>query len=231
MRLFYDEHIAESSVLNEEEARHALKVLRLSVGDAIRITNGKGQVFTCILKSDNFRKCEIKITETEEIPTRSYSVHIALAPTKNLDRTEFFVEKAVEMGIEKISFFTTKNSERKVLKTERVKKIAVSAMKQSGKYVLPEITELESYAAFLEQCKDTQKFIAHLVDNNRKELKNELKANNSVAVIIGPEGDFTETEIEQAFQKGFVPVSLGPYRLRTETAALAACHTLNLLNY
>lgn len=231
MRLFYDEHIAESSVLNEEEARHALKVLRLSVGDAIRVTNGKGQVFTCVLKSDNFRKCEIDITETEEIPPRSYSVHIALAPTKNLDRIEFFVEKAVEMGIEKISFFTTKNSERKVLKTERITKIAVSAMKQSGKYVLPEITELVDYTTFLETCNDQQKFIAHLVDDNRKELKNELKITQSVCILIGPEGDFTETEVEQAFNQGFVPVSLGPYRLRTETAALAACHTVNLLNY
>ena len=231
MRLFYDEHIAESSVLNDEEARHALKVLRLNVGDTIRVTNGKGQVFTCLLKSDNFRKCDVEITETEEIPKRSWSVHVALAPTKNMDRTEFFVEKAVEMGIEKISFFTSKNSERKVLKTERIKKIAVSAMKQSGKYVLPEITELVDYKTFLDTCTEEQKFIAHLVDDNRKELKNELKTGPSVCVLIGPEGDFTETEIKEAFGKGFEPISLGPYRLRTETAALAACHTVNLLKY
>jgi 16S rRNA (uracil1498-N3)-methyltransferase len=207
------------------------------------VTNGKGSWFEAVVQQGHPKRCDLKIIlETKQDP-RPFHIEIALAPTKNLDRIEWFVEKATEIGIDKISFFYTKHSERRTMKLERLQKIAVSAMKQSLQAYLPEIAEVgdfEKWILALSKCgmpndqtltKLSQKFIAHLPSDQVPEhlLKKALPGQNCT-VLIGPEGDFTEAEIQLTQQNDFQMVTLGNTRLRTETAALVACHTLHTVN-
>ena len=239
MHLFYQPNFSEISALTDDEAFHAAKVLRLREGETVQVTNGKGSWFEAIVQQSNPKRCDLKIIQETKQSPRPFHIEIALAPTKNLDRIEWFVEKATEIGIDKITFFYTKHSERRNMKSERLQKIAVSAMKQSLQAYLPEIVEVGNFENFLALSKletltklTTQKFIAHLPNDQVPEhlLKKALPG-QSYTVLIGPEGDFTAAEIGLTQQSGFQLVTLGNTRLRTETAALVAClslHTANL---
>lgn len=232
MNIFYEPNIKQTLCLNEDESRHAVKVLRFAAGDLLTVVDGKGGMYKCQIKTPNDKKCEIKIVEeTQNYGLRDYYIHLIIAPTKNLDRIEWMVEKCVEIGINEISFIQTRYSERKEIKTIRIEKIAVGAMKQSLKAFLPKINEMISWKEFLKKdYSETQKMIAHLEEGDRKLIQQIAQPKGKYAVLIGPEGDFSTEEINQALEKGFVPVTLGESRLRTETAGLVACHTLNIVN-
>lgn len=232
MNIFYEPNIKQTLKLNEEESRHAVKVLRLSAGDLLNVVDGKGGFFKCQIKTPHEKKCELKIIEEQlNFGIRDYYIHLIIAPTKNLDRIEWMVEKCVEIGINEISFIQTRYSERKEIKTVRIEKIAVGAMKQSLKAFLPKINEMISWKEFLKKdIPESQKMIAHLEEGDRKLIQQIAQPKGNYAILIGPEGDFNEEEIKQAIEKGFAPVTLGESRLRTETAGLVACHTLNIIN-
>jgi 16S rRNA (uracil1498-N3)-methyltransferase len=215
--------------LDEDESRHAVKVLRMKVGDALHITDGFGSFYQAIMTGADPRKCMFSIVEKKSVPMRKFSISLAIAPTKNIDRTEWFVEKAVELGIEQIQFMLCQNSERKTVNMERIQKIAGSAMNQSGQAWLPACISIKPFQEVLTTSAD-QKFICHVDHQNPDQLKSLTTPGKSYFVLIGPEGDFRDEELTQAIDHGFVKVSLGHNRLRTETAALAACHTLNLIN-
>ena len=232
MNIFYEPNIKQTLHLNEEESRHAVKVLRLSAGDLLYVVDGKGGFYKCQIKAPHDKKCEVKIVEeTQNFGLRDYHIHLIIAPTKNLDRIEWMVEKCVEIGINEISFIQTRYSERKEIKTIRIEKIAVGAMKQSLKAFLPKINEMISWKEFLKKDYfETFKMIAHLEEGNRQAIHQVAKPDSKCAILIGPEGDFSKEEINQALEKGFIPVTLGESRLRTETAGLVACHALNIIN-
>ena len=229
MPIFYQPLIPEGThSLDAEEARHATKVLRLQTGDALELTDGKGSLYSAVITELSKSACHFSINETLSIPRRKYSIHIAIAPTKNIDRIEWFVEKATEIGIDTISFIQCQNSERRVVNMERITKKAISAMKQSGQAWLPELRPIRKVEALFDEACD-HKYIAYVDQANPKHLK-EAPLQSDYLVLIGPEGDFTQQEIDAAMNKGFQKVSLGLTTLRTETAGLAACHTLNLIN-
>lgn len=219
------------SQLTEDDSRHAVKTLRLGAGDSIAVTNGRGARFDAQITKADARQCAFRILDEQYTPARPFSVRICVAPTKNIDRIEWFVEKAVELGIERISFFFGQHSERRVLKLERLEKIAVAAMKQSLQSWMPQLDEALPLEKLLPTITEGQRFIAHLPVNTPPEhLFKKATINGSYTVLIGPEGDFAPTELIIAQQAGFENVTLGNNRLRTETAALAACQILNLLN-
>lgn len=231
MHVFYTPDIATSPELPEEEAGHCLRVLRLSIGDEIMLTDGKGCFYKAIISAASGKRCQVKVTET--IPQEkgwNGWLHIAMAPTKNMDRTEWFAEKATEIGFDELTFLNCRYSERKVIKTERIEKILVSAVKQSLKAAKPVLNEMTDFNSFIARDFGGQKFIAHCYEGEKQLLKKVIHPGEDALVLIGPEGDFSEEEVEKAIANGFRPISLGKSRLRTETAALVACHTMNLLN-
>jgi 16S rRNA (uracil1498-N3)-methyltransferase len=234
MKLFYDPEISgDFHVLNEEESKHCTKVLRLGNGDEIFLTDGKGTLYKTEILEIHQKKTILKIVEIiPEYGKNPYSLHIAIAPTKNTDRLEWFVEKAIEIGIDEITPIICKNSERKFIKTDRLNRISEAAMKQSYKAYHPIINEQIDFAKFIKQNLNyDQKFIAHCEDESEKTyLGKILNKNSSAIVLIGPEGDFNTQEIELAKAAGFVPVSLGESRLRTETAGIVACGIVSVVN-
>ncbi|TCK69158.1 16S rRNA (uracil1498-N3)-methyltransferase [Winogradskyella wandonensis] len=233
MQLFYNPDVlerADSISFDKDESRHIVKVLRKSVGDTLYITNGKGCLFTCELITVEQKHCTAKIINKTEKPKPNYSLHLAVAPTKMNDRFEWFLEKATEIGIDTITPLLCDHSERKVIKAERFEKIIQSAMKQSLQFYLPELKPLTPFNAFIKEDFTGQKFIAHCEETDRKSLKSQIKPNQSITILIGPEGDFSVKEIETALQHQFIPITLGQTRLRTETAAVVACHTAALIN-
>ena len=234
MHLFYQPHLdsAESGLfLIEDDSRHAVKTLRLGVGDPIAVTDGHGNRHAAVINAVDARRCGFRIIDTLTTPARPFSIRICVAPTKNLDRIEWFVEKAVEIGIERISFFFGQHSERRVLKRERLEKIAIAAMKQSLQSYLPRLDDALPFSELLKTITEHQRFIAHLPnDEPAFNLAKLAVADSHYAVLIGPEGDFSDKEIRQAVEAGFQMVTLGSNRLRTETAALTACQLLNFLN-
>ena len=215
--------------LSEDESKHAVRVLRLNEGDAIDLLDGRGGLYTAIVADANPKRCQLRISQHAHVPPRPYFTHVAVAPTKNLDRMEWFVEKAVEVGVERISFLRCARSERRELKLERLEKIAISALKQSGQAWLPRLDELEDFAAFVAGVTPETTFIAHLEEGERTALAQVAGAGPGCCVLIGPEGDFTPGEIALALERGIRPVTLGASRLRTETAALAAVFTAQLV--
>jgi 16S rRNA (uracil1498-N3)-methyltransferase len=231
MQLFYqsDLFINTTQILNEEESRHCAQVLRLKSGDVINLTNGNGSLFTAELLEVNHKKCIVSITQEIKYDKPSnYSLHLAIAPTKSMDRMEWFLEKAVEIGIDEITPLICSRSERKEIKTERLRKVAVSAMKQSLKYQLPVINEAISFNDFVTKTKVHQAFICF---GNAPASSNLQTFNTSInhnLFLIGPEGDFTPKEIITANEKGYKPLNLGTSRLRTETAAL---HIVSVVNF
>ena len=231
MALFYVPDIAERWELSEEEAAHALRVLRLSIGDELDITDGKGNLYKSVISSVAGKHCYVDAKETLPMPKGwNGNIHIAVAPTKNMDRIEWFAEKATEIGLDELTFLNCRFSERKVIKTERVERIVVSAMKQSLKYSKPIVEEMADFKKFVSQERAGEKYIAHCYDGEKNLLKDVHVAGCDATVLIGPEGDFSPEEVKMAMEAGYKPVSLGNSRLRTETAALAACHILMLKN-
>lgn len=229
--LFYQPAIQYGShFLDPEESRHAAKVLRKKAGDVIHITDGKGTLYTCKITDAKPDKCAFVIEYYEQEKQKGFSIHIAIAPTKNTDRTEWFVEKAIEIGIDAITFLECDNSERGKIKLERIEKLAISAMKQSLKFTLPKIHAIRQLREFISESNSSKKFIAYVDQANPVELFKTAKPKEDYTVLIGPEGDFSPAELEQAIKNGYKKVALGPSRLRTETAGIAACHTLNLIN-
>lgn len=231
MQLFFCSDITTGNyTLNEEESKHCIRVLRLKIGDIIYLTDGNGNLHKTELVADHPKRCTVKILETKkEYGKRSFSIHMAVAPTKSIDRYEWFLEKATEIGIDRITPIICEHSERKEVKINRLEKVVISALKQSLKAYLPKLSGIVKLNHFINQPFEGQKFIAYC-EGEPQLLKNLYKPQNDVLILIGPEGDFSPDEVEQAMKKGFVPVSLGNSRLRTETAAIAACHAINLLN-
>lgn len=216
--------------LSPDESRHAVKVLRLVKGDKIELTDGKGNLYTARLSKPDPKGCEFQITSTIPIPRRSFSIHLAIAPTKNSDRMEWMVEKCVEIGVEKISFVLCKTSERKFLNLERVEKIAVNALKQSHQAWLPMIAQMVPLEKVIAKQTEKQKFIACVDEKNPTHLTQLVTPKSDYVVLIGPEGDFAKEELDMALSAGFQKISLGPTRLRTETAGLFCVTALNILN-
>ncbi len=231
MHVFYTPDIAVTCEMPEEEAAHCLRVLRLGVGDEVMLTDGKGCFYKAVISAASGKRCQVKVTETiEQEPLWNGHLHLAMAPTKNMDRIEWLAEKATEIGFDELSFLNCRYSERKVIKTERVEKIVVSAVKQSLKARKPVVNEMMDFARFVKQDFAGQKFIAHCNEGEKPLLKEILVPGEDALVLIGPEGDFSPEEVKLAESLGFRSISLGKSRLRTETAALVSVHIMNLFN-
>lgn len=234
MQLFYNPDLDKDTTqitFDKVESRHIVKVLRKKEGDKIYITNGKGTLFISQINIANDKKCLASIFNTDDKKkSRDYNLHIAIAPTKNNDRLEWFLEKATEIGIDEITPIICDNSERKIIKPERLEKILIVAMKQSLQYHLPKLNESISFAEFISKKQESIKLIAHCEETEKQSLKANLKPKQDVLILIGPEGDFSSKEIELANQFGFTPITLGENRLRTETAALVAAQNVAFLN-
>lgn len=226
MHLFYAPEITDKThdyTLSEEESKHCVRVLRLKQGSQVELLNGKGLSAIAEIDDDHPKKCRLKILSTEFFPPNK-EIHLALAPTKNMDRMEWLVEKATEIGLTKLSFLKCDHNERGQLKLDRLEKIAISAMKQSKRNYLPEITELVSFQSFVENHPNG--FIGHCYPAEKIALN---LISESKVFLIGPEGDFSENEVNLALQNGYRAVSLSDFRLRTETAALISVMKLSLL--
>jgi len=232
MHIFYTPEISgKTYTLDETESKHCVRVLRLEKGDEITLVDGNGGWFSAEIADPNPKRCVVNVIKSElNFGKREYRIHIGIAPTKNMDRIEWFLEKATEIGINRVTPLLCRFSERKEVKLDRLEKVMVSAMKQSLKAYLPQLDELTKFADFIHQPFEGQKFIAHCEEQHRELLKNAMNPGGNYLILIGPEGDFSPEEIELAINAGFLPVSLGDSRLRTETAGVVACHTFNLLN-
>jgi len=232
MQLFYTVNIDNQlATLEAEEARH-LQVLRKKVGDQIHLVDGKGFFHLAEVVELNKKNAQLKIISSERQIPSPFSLHIAIAPTKNIARLEWFLEKATEIGIQEITPIYCEHSERKRIRLDRLEKIILSAMKQSNRAYLPQLNEEATFKQFVQMQKENQslKYIAHCEEEEKVKLYNNYQAGKDVLVLIGPEGDFSPSEIELAKNVGFVGVSLGKARLRTETAGMVACHTIQLIN-
>lgn len=233
MQLFYNPNInsdSESFFFDKEESKHIIKVMRKKGGDILHVTNGLGSLFQTEIIVGSDTKCKVHIISVEKAEPSKYHLHLAVAPTKMNDRYEWFLEKATEMGISEITPIICDHSERKFVKTDRFDKIIQSAMKQSLHYYLPKLNEPISFKDFLKIKRDGFTLIAHCEETDKKSLKDILKPNEDVTMLIGPEGDFSEKEIQLALENNYIPVSLGNTRLRTETAAIVACHSVVFVN-
>ena len=230
VRFFYTPQ-PQTLELPDEEAQHAVRVWRLTEGDEIFLMYGCGTFFRAEITEASKKHCRYSISETMPQPRQwSAHLHLAMAPTKNIDRTEWFAEKATEIGFDELTFLDCQFSERRVVKDERIEKILVSAMKQSHKANLPQLNPMTPFHDFISQPRDGQKFICHCYDDHLPLLRDQLVAGTDALVMIGPEGDFSIDEVRAAEQAGFRSVSLGRSRLRTETAALVAVHLMQLSN-
>lgn len=232
MQLFYTTEISENTAtLNKNDSGHLIRVLRKKTGSLIDFTDGKGCLYSGIIEDPDPKKCRISITEIKkEFEKRDFYLHMAVAPTKNISRFEWFIEKATELGIDEISPIICKHSERTTIKHERMERIAIAAMKQSLKAYLPKINEAVSFKDLLQNSTEEKKFIAWINPEVTRQIDEVYDAGKSCLTVIGPEGDFSSEEVDQAKQRNFEPISLGKSRLRTETAAIAACHLVNFIN-
>lgn len=232
MHLFIGNIEGNSAEINGDESHHFTKVLRGKVGQEIQITDGKGKMGKGIVSQINSKSVEIDLNEViENHEKRPYKIHIAIAPTKSMERMEFFMEKATEIGIDKISFLKTFHSERKNINLDRCRKILVSAVKQSLKVYVPQLNDLVKFNDFVKENHPENKLIAHCdEDFTRLNFKEFIQPQKDYLILIGPEGDFSKEEIELALQNGFTGISLGNQRLRTETAALNAIFAANWIN-
>lgn len=229
--IFFAPDILSDQTLPQEESAHCIRVLRKKEGDTIYIADGKGHFFDAEIIEAHQKHCVVNIINTIDEPKPwSNNLHIAFAPTKNMDRVEWFAEKATEIGIDRFSPLLCRYSERKEIKLSRIEKILISAMKQSQKSFVPQLDEMTALADFIRQPFDGQKFIAHCYPQEKKLLKDAYTHGGNVLILIGPEGDFSEKEVQLALDNGFEPISLGNSRLRTETAALVACNTIQVIN-
>lgn len=217
--------------LNKDDSNHLVRVLRIQKGDKAYVTNGTGLIFECVVTDPNPKSCQLEIIHQEAgDDQRDYQLRIAIAPTKNINRFEWFLEKCTEIGIDRISPILTEHSERKIIKKERLNRVITAAVKQSLKSFHPELDTLKNFRDFVKQPFSGQKFIAYVDKYVKDELLTICKPNTDTLILIGPEGDFSPEEIEFAIENGFTPVKLGRSRLRTETAGVVACHTVHLVN-
>lgn len=234
MHVFYTPDLTDAPLytLNEEESRHCSKVLRLVDGNTVFLVDGRGGLFEAEISSSHKKHVTLAIRKvTREYQKRNNHIHIAIAPTKNIDRLEWFLEKATEIGIDEITPIICDHSERKVVKEDRLMKVITSAVKQSLQAYHPVLNPTISYSSFIKNDFSAQKMIAHCVDDDQRVFMSEIvKPNGRYLILIGPEGDFSSAEIQAALDHGYKPVTLGTTRLRTETAGLAACFELNYLN-
>ena len=233
MQLFYNSHINQSDTLfvfDKEESKHIVKVLRKKENDILLVTNGLGFLFKTEIKLASDTKCTVAVLSFKQQEPSKFHLHLAVAPTKMNERYELFLEKVTEIGIHEITPIICDHSERKVIKLDRFQKIIEAAMKQSLHYFIPKLNEPISFKEFIKKEFNGQKFIAHCEEANKKSLKKELISNKNCTILIGPEGDFSVKEIEIALDNNFIPVSLGNTRLRTETAAIVACHSVVFIN-
>lgn len=239
MQLFYNPNITKASknfTFDKTESRHIVKVLRKKTGDQLFITDGSGNLYTSEIAIAHEKNCSVTVINIEtKVKPWNYYLHMAIAPTKNNDRFEWFLEKATEIGIDEITPILCNRSERKTIKTERLNKILESAMKQSLKFQLPKLNTLTSFSDFIKNNSNSDNlYIAHCEDAVKNSLKSKLESfgssNSKITILIGPEGDFSTSEIQSAIHNSFQPISLGESRLRTETAGIVAVHTLSLLH-
>ena len=235
MYLFYTPDIQTNSCLNEEESTHCVKVLRYGRGDDILLTDGCGTTYTARITNPHPRHCEFEVLHSEKQQKgHNFHLHIGFAPTKSIERVEWMVEKCTEIGADAFTPILCRFSERKQLRTDRLGKIILSAAKQSLTPYLPTLDEMQPFKHFClewqQAHKDGQCFIAHCYEGGKRLLRDAIARDKDTLLLIGPEGDFSEQEVDQALQWGFIPVSLGSSRLRTETAAVVACHTAILMN-
>lgn len=229
---FFAPDIESSDTLPESDSQHAVRVLRMKTGDTIEVVDGKGHRFLCRLIDPHPKHAVVEVIERIDLPpVWSNKIIIGIAPTKHLDRMEWVVEKLTEIGVNRIVPLRCRHSERKELKRERLEKIAVSAMKQSLKATLPTIDEMTDFKRFVTSVDTEQRFIAYCDDEvERKLLAKEYRPNTDTTILIGPEGDFSHEEVKLALDNGFIPITLGDNRLRTETAAVVACDTCHIIN-
>lgn len=233
MQLFYNPNINQDSEhfsFDKEESKHIIKVLRKKDTDILFVTNGLGILFKTKITLASDTKCTVKIIGIEKSEVPKYKLHLAVAPTKMNDRYEWFLEKATEIGVSEITPIICDHSERKTIKTDRFDKIIQSAMKQSNQFYLPKLNDSVNFKDFIKFTNTDVKLIAHCEETDKKSLKEVIKPNQNITILIGPEGDFSEKEILLALENKFIPVSLGTTRLRTETAAIVACHSLAFVN-
>ena len=229
--IFFTPDIQTNVELPLEEAQHCVRVLRKKEGDEILLTDGKGAFYDAEIIQAHPKHCIVNILNViSQSKPWAFDLQIAFAPTKNMDRIEWFAEKATEIGIDRLSPLLCAHSERKEIKNARIEKILVSAMKQSQKAYLPLLDDMSTFRSFVKQDFKGDKYIAHCYDGEKQLLKDVYPKGNPALILIGPEGDFSEEEVALAVDCGFRPISLGNSRLRTETAALVACHTIHVLN-
>lgn len=229
--IFFAPDIRQTLTLPEQESQHCAKVLRMREGDNLTVTDGKGFFYNCTLLQAHHKHCLVSIDEERaQEKSWNFELQIGFAPTKNIDRVEWFAEKATEIGIDRFTPLLCRFSERKELKNSRLEKIVVSAMKQSQQAVLPVMDEMTSFAQFIKQPFNGRKFIAHCYSTPKTALTKLYGKGENALILIGPEGDFSEEEVQQAIAHGFEPISLGENRLRTETACLSACQIVHIIN-
>jgi 16S rRNA (uracil1498-N3)-methyltransferase len=220
-----------AAILNEDESLHCVKVLRHKVGDIIQVIDGKGTIAIGTIQAAHAKQCAVLLTQKQTIAKNwNYYLHIAIAPTKNMERLEWFVEKAVEIGVDEISLIKCKNSERTVVKDERILKVAESAVKQSQQAYIPKLNSLVEFKDFIKSTNSDIKLIAHCEKESKENIKKYISPNKTYSILIGPEGDFTKDEITAALSSNYLPIALGESRLRTETAGLYVCNALSILN-
>lgn len=232
MNLFYTPDIdGDYYVLSPEESRHCVRVLRFTDGEPVGLVDGKGNWYNGVIDRAEVKGCGVRIVEKKTAwGQRPFRLHLAVAPTKNMDRTEWMLEKCTEMGIDEITLLNSEHSERKVVKNERLEKVIVAAMKQSLKAYLPRLNPVTGFKQVVTGSCEPQKFIAHCRDGEKKRLDEVYTPGRDVIILIGPEGDFSAEEVALAEEHGFVPITLGTSRLRTETAGIVACHSINFMN-
>lgn len=226
MQLFYLPDIPNKAILSKEESFHCLKVLRCKKGELIHLTDGNGNLFSAIINDENKEACSLRKIKKLYKAENKYKIHLVVAPPKSFEKTEWMIEKISEIGVDKVTFIYTQHSERRKIKLDRLEKISIAAMKQSNSLRKLNIENIISFQDFLKNYNtNDQKFIAHM-DKKNKTIKTIFKKNKSFSILIGPEGDFSQNEIKEAYKKGFKGISLGKNTLKTETASIIACYSI-----
>lgn len=231
MTLFYAPDILENPFLPEEESAHCTRVLRLQAGAVVQIIDGKGTLYDATIVAPHAKRTEVKIVSAQpDFGRRPFRLHLAVAPTKNSDRFEWFVEKATEIGVDEITPLLCRYSERRAIRPERIEKILVSASKQSYKARIPQLNPMTAVDEFLQHVREPYRFVAHCYEGDKPHLLHVCPPKSEVVIMVGPEGDFSRDEVDLAVNQHFVPVTLGASRLRTETAGVVACHLAAVVN-